>query len=293
MQSLLGLRSKLPLRSFLTCFTRFSVTPSVPRFVPVPRARTIYTSNPVWFPSATGASTKAKPKAKASATTGRKKAVTAKSTTATKAKAKPKAKPKPKKKPLRAASKKKVAAKKPKKKVVKPKPLKVNKSMAPPLGYRGPYLAFHVERMKTMEKPSSLDALREFSRESGAAWRAMSEEERQPWYDLAAANKEAYFKKREEYFKNYDPAVLRALNKKRRSKGVYSYRIRTPIEDRKPPSSFFRYLAEFRNSDEAQGLSQKEISVRGGAAWKAFSDAEKAPYVEAYKKDVELFELRR
>ncbi|CAL5188261.1 unnamed protein product [Lathyrus oleraceus] len=64
-----------------------------------------------------------------------------------------------------------------------------------------------------------------------------------------------------------------------------------PNKPKRPPSAFFVFMAEFRETFKKENPNNKSVAVvgkAGGKEWKALSAADKAPYVAtAEKKKVE------
>lgn len=55
-------------------------------------------------------------------------------------------------------------------------------------------------------------------------------------------------------------------------------RRRSRSKSKGSPKGFFGFLAEFRNSKEAKGLSVTQVAKAAGRHWRKMSDAEKAKY---------------
>ncbi|KAK7023034.1 hypothetical protein R3P38DRAFT_3194982 [Favolaschia claudopus] len=232
--------------------------------------RSFITSIPLAFPAV---------RAPAKSTAGRKTATTAKKTAAkkkpaTKKKAAPKKKPAAKK----VATKKKAAPKKaakPKGRVAAKKPVvkkstRVTRAQAPPPRGPSPFILFSNEYGKNHKDVSIVER----AKLSGAAWRALSEEEKQPYVTLSAARSTVAQEERTRYFASVDPDLLRRLNKQR----IASKKNRIPVPRilRKPPSSFFLFLSEIRDPS----LSAVENAKSAGAAWKTLPESEKEVYRE-------------
>ncbi|CAI8588471.1 unnamed protein product [Vicia faba] len=66
-----------------------------------------------------------------------------------------------------------------------------------------------------------------------------------------------------------------------------------PNKPKRPPSAFFVFMAEFRESFKKENPNNKSVAVvgrAGGKEWKALSEAEKAPYVATAEKKKEEYE---
>ncbi|KAG9220018.1 hypothetical protein CCMSSC00406_0006931 [Pleurotus cornucopiae] len=297
MQSLFRIRARLPSGPALTRAPLLSRSFFSPRVAAALQARrTLHTSPSHDFPAK---STTEKKASSTKATTAGRKRPAAKGAKATAKKPAKKAstkaaKPKPKAKPKRvvrdAAKKKRVVTKK--------RPVKaprVTLAMAPPRGYSGAFILFHKHRVLQAGAPStSLDQAKQSARDSGAAWHALSEAEKEPFLKQAEVLKEEYKKKRAEYFENNDPKILRALNKKRVAKGHKRLRNHRPAsQEPKPISSYFRFMAEFRETTEGSHFRGAAAARAAGERWRAMSEEEKDVYKQAWLTDKAEWEKRR
>ncbi|KAL4266328.1 HMG box domain-containing protein [Pleurotus pulmonarius] len=292
MQSLFRIRARLPSGPALTRAALFSRTFFSPRVAAALQARrTLHTSPSHDFPAK--ATTEKKASSTKATTAGRKRpAAKGAKTTAKKpvkkAKTKPKAKPKPKR--VVRVAKKRVARKK---RAVKPP--RVTLAMAPPRGYPGAFILFHKQRVMEGRSPSkSMDEAKQSARDSGNAWRALSEAEKEPFLKQAQVLREEYRKKREEYFENNDPKILKAINKKRVAKGHNKLRNHRPAgQEPRPLSAYFRFMREFRYTSEASHLGGVAAARTAGERWRAMSEEEKDVYKQAWLADKAEWEKRR
>jgi len=134
-------------------------------------------------------------------------------------------------------------------------------------------------------------------------WGAMTEGQKAPYIQRAEQRKVEQTKLREEYFKNTDPRLIYALNKqrarRRRSpKSGKITKVYVPPEFRRPRPSYARFIAEqpsalLQTSDPAERRAAFTVRSRDIAAkWKAMSDAEKKPYLDAFKRDHAAYKER-
>ncbi|KAK0216963.1 hypothetical protein IW262DRAFT_1394577 [Armillaria fumosa] len=278
------LGAKPPAFSRLVAFTRQSTISSVSRPIISTQSRTIFTSQRLDFP------------AKAAAT----KKVPAKKVTASKTKTKAKAgatKKKPVKKP---AAKKKVAAKKkaakpkpkPKKKVVKPKPVKfkITAEMKPPKRSLTSYMTFHTERVRAApEKFANLGEAQAAVKSSAAAWKTMSEEQKQPYVNLANAARQEYEKAMKQWFLNMSPQVRKELNKVRLAKG--RSRIAKPSWlEKQPNNAYMRFAIEFK---EGKDIPPVEALKQAKVAWANLPEATREEYKSTAKKEIAAFKAKQ
>ncbi|KAI4327838.1 hypothetical protein L6164_020256 [Bauhinia variegata] len=66
-----------------------------------------------------------------------------------------------------------------------------------------------------------------------------------------------------------------------------------PNKPKRPPTAFFVFMAEFRETYQKEHPNNKAVSVvgkAGGAKWKSLSDAEKAPFIAKADKKKQEYE---
>ncbi|KDQ51894.1 hypothetical protein JAAARDRAFT_210856 [Jaapia argillacea MUCL 33604] len=223
------------------------------------------------------------PKAK-TATTKKpapKRKLAAKKPVKTKAKANPGPKPKPKKKV-----------------VVKPKRMVIAKEDLPPKKPPGAYMLFGNRYRQGLDADTLKDVTK-VSKGMAEAWHALSEADKKVYHDENVILRGEYLKARQAYFERIDPTIIQELNKRRKAKG--QRRVINPIKNSRPLTSYIRYIADFRATGEARAIRDtsggREMNVKlaraAGASWAAMSDAEKAPYVEAYHKELDAWKAGR
>ncbi|KAJ7182708.1 hypothetical protein C8R43DRAFT_940815 [Mycena crocata] len=220
--------------------------------------RTFLTSSRLSLPAARATATK-KPAVKPP------KAATAKASPKKKpAAAKPAKKAAPKKKKVV----KKAAVKPPKKKVTPAKVPRITKAQGPPSRGGAPYTLFSQEFMAAnVGKPFVENA-----RAAGAAWRALSDAEKQPYYTKASAEKEVARKAYDQWMKDVDPELLKRINAQRKERKMP--RLVNHMAPKRPLTPYMLFFKEFREGNNLSG-NVIEAARAGGAAWKALTDAER------------------
>ncbi|KAJ3740040.1 hypothetical protein DFH05DRAFT_1582223 [Lentinula detonsa] len=255
MISLLSARPVLRLAG--TLFARPSVGPAFLRATTASSLRTFLTTTSVQFPTAKA-----------------------------KARAQPKDTPKPKSKSTtvkKAPTAKKAPAKKGKqvKKVVA-KPKFDRKLMKPPKRHgTTPYLVFLKEYMTNGIKNqiSAKDLIKTAAKD----WNVLSDAQKQPYSVPIQANKEAFEKRYEEWFRALPPGYLRQINIKRKEKGKHI--VRRPKSMKTPPSNGFIYFySEYRLANPSNDMSVPQISKNAGAAWQTLTEDEKNKYHQRAQK---------
>ncbi|KAH8823270.1 hypothetical protein DL96DRAFT_1819012 [Flagelloscypha sp. PMI_526] len=273
----LAARLSLPISTVHISAVR-PVTNALPSLL-LSQTRTLFSSAQVLYPAA-AATSKTKPATK--------RKVTPKKKTTTTKKAAPKKKVAVKKKTT-ASKKKKVVKKvvrKKKKAVVKKDPgialLKENPIPKPPAN---PLAAFVRDRYA---QDPSLKAKTTSISDASSNLRELVEE----WKNMDAATKERASAKYHAEHADYLDALkkwratvpdsaLRTFNKQRKAKGL------KPTKRRRVPhvrNAYLRFFIETVPNRPAD-VKMSEWSARQGAVWKAMSEAEKKPYVDAWKAD--------
>ncbi|KAJ7653340.1 hypothetical protein DFH06DRAFT_1205355 [Mycena polygramma] len=194
-------------------------------------------------------------------------------------------KPAAKKAAPKKKAKKVVKKKAPKKKVAVPKaPPRVLKSQGPPS--RGPtsFFLFARDFRKTQPHDASVT---DIARAAGAAWRALSDSEKEAYLTRARAERALAKVHVDEYFANVDPDLLRRLNKQRAARKLP--RIRSTIENtnKRPLSGFLRFSLERR----IPGIPVVQQSKQRAQEWHALPEAEKAAYNKRF--EVEMAEWKK
>ncbi|KAK0475915.1 hypothetical protein IW261DRAFT_1493613 [Armillaria novae-zelandiae] len=282
------LGARLPAFAQLAAFTRQSTLSSVARPIISTQSRTIFTSQRLEFP-AKAAATKKAPAKKA----------TAKKVTATKTKAKAGAtKKKPAKKPAakqKVATKKKAAKPQPKpkkKKVVKPKPVKfkITAEMKPPKRSLTSYMTFHTERVRAApDKFANLAEAQAAVKSSAAAWKTMSEEQKQPYLNSANTARQEYEKAMKQWYLNMSPQVRKELNKVRLAKGR-SRIVKPSWLEKQPNNAYMRFAIEFK---EGKDIPVTEALKQAKVVWANLPEARREEYKSVAKKEIAAFKAKQ
>ncbi|RPD56521.1 hypothetical protein L226DRAFT_531339 [Lentinus tigrinus ALCF2SS1-7] len=244
-------------------------------------ARTFLTTAQVSEPAAKRGSTKSK--SAKSKTTPKKKAA-AKKSTATK------------KKPAKAGRPKKDDSNDPEARFKNGlKAVKVKKSELPPVKPTTAYSLFLREQYKEIGQTGTFG---EKSTEIAARWKQLSEAEKQRYFEQAESLKEAFAKTQEEWYKNTDPRILRAINVKRRAENKPLIHMPTHLRNKRPLSSYMRYMLEVRDSVELDpSLSTKEAlnkrAAQIGKMWHELPAQEKQRYTDQYHKELEEYKAAK
>ncbi|KAI5117606.1 hypothetical protein M0805_006719 [Coniferiporia weirii] len=183
-----------------------------------------------------------------------------------------------------------------KKETVKPAKVKVTSQDMPPPKPGGPYFVFFRKYFADVDLSNASDkrtAIVQASKDAAAVWQGLSESEKQVYRDEYVAARAVYEKKREEYFKTVDPAVLKEINRRRAARG--KPKIKTPTTNRKPLTSFFLYLADERKAlspvEGPDGPEQMIAFAKArGEKWRTMSDADKQTYVDRYNEAKKEFD---
>ncbi|XP_033106493.1 high mobility group protein B1-like [Anneissia japonica] len=114
----------------------------------------------------------------------------------------------------------------------------------------------------------------EITKACGAAWQAMSVDEREPFQKLARKDRERYEAEMSVYKKERDPD-----------------------KPKKPPTAYFYFLEDFRKEMKGKTVKGKRVTELCGEQWNQLTDEQKRPYMERvavqYKKYQEAMEVYR
>lgn len=109
----------------------------------------------------------------------------------------------------------------------------------------------------------------EFTKLASTKWKALSEEERKPWDERAALDKQRYANEME----SYQPPPGMSTQRSRKKKDPYA--------PKRPKSGYLHYLEDFRAKNP--DLGHKEIVSKGAEAWSKLSDDDKVPFNKLYE----------
>ncbi|XP_021890955.1 high mobility group B protein 6-like isoform X2 [Carica papaya] len=187
------------------------------------------------------------------------------------------------------------------------------------------YLLFSNERRAALfaENKSILEA----AKVTGGEWKNMSEEQKQPYEEIARKNKEKYLQEMEAYKQMKDEEArnlkeeeeemmklqrqeaMQLLKKKERTENIIKKTKEErqkkkkeqnvdPNKPKKPASSFFLFSKETRKTlqEERPGINNSTLNAMISVKWRELSEEEKQPWncraaeaMEAYKKDLEAY----
>ncbi|KAL5532242.1 hypothetical protein ACEPAF_5811 [Sanghuangporus sanghuang] len=189
----------------------------------------------------------------------------AKKKATTKSAKKPAGKKKKAKKSLRPAAR-------PKK---KGQPVRIRPGDRPPKRPASSYGFFIIEQCKSEQIPEGTNPVQYItyrSKEVGASWRALSEQEKQVGsseFPTAAAN---YKRRLEEYIKNTDPKIINEINRRRSEKGKIKLKRLHPFTN----GYILFSLEERQKRPVPTSRDEGNVLVRDlGQAWNALSDEAK------------------
>lgn len=143
------------------------------------------------------------------------------------------------------------------------------------------YILFSNEVRKDVEKKLNRKGkdfkTTDITRKIGEMWRGLSENDKKPYKDKAEKDKKRYKKEME----SYTPSEEYAQPSKKKER----------TGPKRPKTSFFLFCDDERANVVADSpdLKPKQVSSELGKRWKALSDEEKAPYVEAAAKAKEKY----
>ncbi|KAG1740997.1 hypothetical protein EDB19DRAFT_1828379 [Suillus lakei] len=228
--------------------------------------RTFVTTRRIQLPAAAS---------KSASTTATKK--TTKKTTATKAA------PKKAKAATKATSKPKSTATS-KKTVERPPPKRVPKSEQPPSRPPNAYLLFFSRLVQDHKGDIKNTAdTQGVAKQAAAAWNGFTLAEKQPYYNEVEVLKKQYEEKLNDYWKTTPSQMVRKINARRTYDGKNKiHRPRQESDYKRPKGPFFRFIENFRQSDDGRAIQEAGATATGRGAVNVAREA--APYVEAYQK---------
>lgn len=110
----------------------------------------------------------------------------------------------------------------------------------------------------------------EFTKLASAKWKALNEEDKKPWEERAALDKQRY----EREMSTYEPPPGMSGSRSRKKKDPYA--------PKRPKSGYLHYLAAFRAKHPE--LGHKEMVSKGAESWTGLTDDAKAPYNALFEK---------
>ncbi|KAG6828787.1 hypothetical protein H0H92_006726 [Tricholoma furcatifolium] len=190
------------------------------------------------------------------------------------------------KKPVKANAKPKVAKKKPAKKVATPKKPKIVRipkgTKIPKLGPSA-YLLFSSKVFKSDVKVSK-ENIGEVSKACSAAWKALSDVEKQKITEQAAALRAKAREERQAYINSLDLSVLKEINRRRVKAGKGKIHRKREAAHTLPVNGFVRYV---RDHPPIPGVTGPAFLKACGEHWKALAPAQRQVYNDAYQAERE------
>eukprot|EP00397_Hematodinium_sp_SG-2012_P032733 GEMP01034877.1.p1 GENE.GEMP01034877.1~~GEMP01034877.1.p1 ORF type:complete len:396 (+),score=142.62 GEMP01034877.1:176-1363(+) len=110
-------------------------------------------------------------------------------------------------------------------------------------------------------------------KEIGAAWKTLPEEKKKPFLASYQVDKDKYA----------------AAFQKYKDSGALDAWKRDPLRPKAPLTAFFRYMDEFRTSNNVKGLAATAVIKEGAIAWKVADLAKKNTLETAYQKDKAVY----
>ncbi|KAH7890427.1 hypothetical protein F5I97DRAFT_1835351 [Phlebopus sp. FC_14] len=163
------------------------------------------------------------------------------------------------------------------------------------------YAAFYKSFLQQhpLPKGTTKEMFLESSRKAAALWNSYTDVEKQPFYDEYQVALEQHKKDLEEYWKETPVSKQREMNRLLRAKGksiLHRPRQESEPHDRRPLTPFFRFLVEFRQSNEGRATlndhGYTKFTAVAAERWRALSEVEKFSYREATKRENEEYKRK-
>jgi len=141
-----------------------------------------------------------------------------------------------------------------------------------------PYALYMKSERAKFAKDNPTASFGELAKIMGKHWKAMSKEDKQPYYDQAQkAKAEAAAQSSES-----------SSSSSREKKPKKKKRKKDPNAPKMPINAFLFWTKENRNKVKEQhpDVEGKDVTKLCGKLWKALSEEDKKPYVEKYEKDL-------
>ena len=173
------------------------------------------------------------------------------------------------------------------------------KKVAPPPALQKPkrpmsgYLRFcNQARPKiTAENPGA--KLGDISKLMGAQWRALSDKEKVPFNDAYNQAMVGHKKVMEEYNVKLAALPTPPLTPTKGGNGKKKRKKKDPNAPKRPLNGYFRFQKVVKAKVKSENPEAKitEIAKLIGAQWKTMSDSDKAPFNDAFKKDMVTYNV--
>lgn len=157
-----------------------------------------------------------------------------------------------------------------------PRKRKKEKDLNKPKRATSAYFYFLADcRQKAQKEGRSASNVAEFAKESSAKWRELTDANKKPFNEKAAADKARYTKEMASYV---PPKGGKTGGKVEEGK------------PKRPLSAYFLFLADFRKECKGKDIGHKDILKQAGEKWRKISDKEKAPYDKAAQVEQKKYE---
>ncbi|KAF9411657.1 exp1-like protein [Podila epigama] len=172
-------------------------------------------------------------------------------------------------------------AEKPKKEDSKAKAIKIQPVALPKRPNSG-WTNFYVEHLNKVRASGQPVVLSDEAPKAGAAWRALSDRERNVYVDRYKAEMVEYRKKSEARLQELTPAEFKLENTRRAALRATGKSNIGPLKDpnapKRPLSAYFLYAQDQRNAGKHANLSPQERIKAFAADWAASPESVKAKY---------------
>lgn len=137
------------------------------------------------------------------------------------------------------------------------------------------FMFFSNDIRDTVKREMPELAFLEISSEIGRRWKEISEEERRPYDELAAADKKRYAEEKEDYVPDPSFETAKSTRKKK-----------DPNAPKRALSAYFFFCNEIRESVRAENPDKKitEIATLLAAKWRALPDKKRVKYQKMHEE---------
>ena len=151
-----------------------------------------------------------------------------------------------------------------------------------PKGPSGPYLHYSKTKVQELKNANEKLTHKDATKRCGELWNAMSDEEKAPFVKMAEEDKARYVEEREVYEREHADEIreFEKLEGKRPKKA------KDPNAPKRNCNAFMHFSpAKVRELKEEKNLTHKQATSLAGKLWKAMTDEEKQPFVDAAEED--------
>ncbi|XP_041349944.1 high mobility group protein B3-like [Gigantopelta aegis] len=127
----------------------------------------------------------------------------------------------------------------------------------------------HDCREKAKETGAPTAKIGDFTKECSVKWNALTEVDKKPFLARAQTDKERYQKEME----------------------AYTGKIKDVNKPKKPASSYFCFLAEFRIDMKGKNVDHKQMLSLAGEKWRGLNDGDKQKYIELAAIEHKKYEI--